>query len=837
MLQMFINIFAAALVVSGSMFAATGQGGGVVLEDGLVLELAARPENSVISPDGIRALLHSGEWIQPSADGQAVLNGKAIGTWRNINPDEAGWYRGASLSNAYMYFRYVSDTDEIVLLEANGHEMAYINGVPRSGNPYGNKDEYEDWETKFNYSLIPVRLQAGVNEFLFRCNRRALKVTLHPADQKLHFNGNDMTLPDIRVNHPADTYGAIPIVNASGQPYEGLHIKTWSGNLEPAYHPVRRINPLSVYKAPFRIVLPDVPAEEGSVMLQLELVDRSNTRERSLAATSIEVNVVSEKSSYKETFISVMDGSVQYYGVNPPLGLQTDPALFLSLHGAGVEAINQAKSYGSKNWGYIVAPTNRRPYGYNWENWGRLDALEVLDIARKKYNIDPNRIYLTGHSMGGHGTWHLGINYPDRFAALGPSAGWISIWGYRIRPQSFTTDTGKMLIRSARQSDTYAFAPNLKQTGVYVIHGADDDNVPAEQSRSMIATIAPFHKDYVYHEEPGAGHWWDNSEGGGADCVDWMPMFDYFARRSVPGPGRIRMIEFITANPAVSSKNHWVEIIQQKEQQQMSRIEIHVDTDTRTFSGETENIAMLSIDTGMLYGDMPLNVTLDGQTISGIGMPADSVLYFQIGANTWRQSGIYEKTQKYPGRTGNFREILNHNVAFVYGTRGTAEENAWAVESARFDAEAIWYQGNGAIEVIPDSSFDAELYRDRNILLFGNAQTNSAWNSLLSGSPVRVERDKITIEGVDYSGTDLACLMIRPRSDSSIASVGVVSGTGITGMKYAGLAPYHHPYVGLPDIVVYDSDILESDDAGIRFIGYFGNDWSVSGGELVRRER
>jgi len=46
-----------------------------------------------------------------------------------------------------------------------------------------------------------------------------------------------------------------------------------------------------------------------------------------------------------------LDGSVQYYAVNPPIDLKGKPALFLSLHGAGVEAINQANAYYHKDWG------------------------------------------------------------------------------------------------------------------------------------------------------------------------------------------------------------------------------------------------------------------------------------------------------------------------------------------------------------------------------------------------------------------------------------------------------------------------------------------------------
>jgi len=77
--------------------------------------------------------------------------------------------------------------------------------------------------------------------------------------------------------------------------------------------------------------------------------------------------------------------------------------------------------------------------------------------------------------------------------------------------------------------------------------------------------------------------------------------------------------------------------------------------------------------------------------------------------------------------------------------------------------------------------------------------------------------------------------MIRPRTDSEFASVGVVSGTGIEGMRLANFAQYHHPYVSLPDIVIYDSEITKSDEQGVRLTGYFGNDWSMEKGEFVGR--
>lgn len=136
-----------------------------------------------------------------------------------------------------------------------------------------------------------------------------------------------------------------------------------------------------------------------------------------------------------------------------------------------------------------MAPTNRRPYGYDWEDWGRLDALEVLNLFKSKWAIDPARIYLTGHSMGGHGTWHLGATFPDQFGAIGPSAGWISFFICLARYQSSAIAAGKMLLRAASASRTTALAENYKQLGIYIIHGDSDRNVPVEQSRRMVKLL------------------------------------------------------------------------------------------------------------------------------------------------------------------------------------------------------------------------------------------------------------------------------------------------------------------------------------------------------------
>jgi len=232
-----------------------------------------------------------------------------------------------------------------------------------------------------------------------------------------------------------------------------------------------------------------------------------------------------------------------------------------------------------------------------------------------------------------------------------------------------------------------------------------------------------------------------------------------------------------------------------------------------------------------LEGDV--TVSLDGQLISDIKIPADGKILLQNENGQWKVIDKLNPENKNPERCGNFREAFNHNVLFVYGTHGNKEENKWALDKAKLDAEKIWYQGNGSIETIKDDNFSLEKYKDRSVILFGNSKTNSAWKLLLKESPVQVNSGDIKVGDKEYKGKDFACLMIRPRTDSKDASVGVISGTGIEGMDLMNLAPYFDQYVNLPDIVIYNKGILQSDENGVKFTGYFGNDWSLEKGEFV----
>ncbi len=101
---------------------------------------------------------------------------------------------------------------------------------------------------------------------------------------------------------------------------------------------------------------------------------------------------------------------------------------------------------------------------------------------------------------------------------------------------------------------------------------------------------------------------------------------------------------------------------------------------------------------------------------------------------------------------------------------------------------------------------------------------------------MQVRRGHLTIARRRIGGADLACLFIRPRPGSDVASVGVVSGTGAPGMRLTGRLRYFLSGVAYPDLAVIGPEMLAEGVVGVRVAGFFGQDWSVEAGDIAWRE-
>jgi hypothetical protein len=268
----------------------------------------------------------------------------------------------------------------------------------------------------------------------------------------------------------------------------------------------------------------------------------------------------------------------------------------------------------------------------------------------------------------------------------------------------------------------------------------------------------------------------------------------------------------------------------------LSSIKLTHDPEKRSFAGKTENVACLAIDVRHLKPGAPVHIELDGQKLAEVPWPSDGgKIWLYRDNDKWRVGTKPAADTKSPPRSGPFRDAFRNRMIFVIGTKGSAEENAWALHKARFDTESFWYRGNGFIPIVTDQLFDPAKDRDRNVVLYGNADTNAAWKALLDKSPAQVKTGSASIGGRTTKGDNLGCLFARPRPGSDVASVGVVGGTGIKGMRLSDRLPFFISGIGYPDCVFLGPDALTKGLEGVKAAGFFGNDWSVEHGEFAWR--
>jgi predicted esterase len=133
------------------------------------------------------------------------------------------------------------------------------------------------------------------------------------------------------------------------------------------------------------------------------------------------------------------------------------------------------------------------------------DVMNVLEMMRKEFNVDENRTYLMGHSMGGAGTFFLGSKHAKEWTALAP-----------IAPAAFSMAANRGAILQA-----------IKDAGVpiFVTTGDADEMVPVAGTRGWVDTMKELNMNHEYKEYPGVTH--------GPIIEAAMPdIFAYFARHT-----------------------------------------------------------------------------------------------------------------------------------------------------------------------------------------------------------------------------------------------------------------------------------------------------------------
>jgi len=176
-----------------------------------------------------------------------------------------------------------------------------------------------------------------------------------------------------------------------------------------------------------------------------------------------------------------------------------DYPLMLFLHGAGERGntLDLVKKHGppklaaaGENFPFIIVSPQCREK----TSWKARPLKKLLDQITRRYRVDRTRIYLTGLSMGGFGTWALAAAYPEYFAAMAPICG----------------------------SGDPETAPRLTGIPVWAFHGAKDSVVPLENQQGMVDALKAAGGQVRFTIYPEAGHdsWTETYEN--PDLYTWF---------------------------------------------------------------------------------------------------------------------------------------------------------------------------------------------------------------------------------------------------------------------------------------------------------------------------
>jgi len=217
----------------------------------------------------------------------------------------------------------------------------------------------------------------------------------------------------------------------------------------------------------------------------------------------------SPTAAYEEAAVSIQEAGrpVEFrYRLLRPQPLVPDHRypVILFLHGAGERGVDNARQLKylpewlaapeerERRPCFVVAPQCRPDHAWVAIDWQTKQvpplpsepavdlaaALAALDAVLAREPVDPRRIYLTGLSMGGYGSWELAARHPDRFAAVLPICG----------------------------GGDVATAERLAPLPIWSFHGTADPVVPLEVSRRMVRAVETAGGRPVCSELPGVGH-------------------------------------------------------------------------------------------------------------------------------------------------------------------------------------------------------------------------------------------------------------------------------------------------------------------------------------------
>jgi dienelactone hydrolase len=544
----------------------------------------------------------------------------------------------------------------------------------------------------------------------------------------------------------------------------------------------------------------------------LAVLDTGLQRARELATG--EPGWTKRKGWVSRAYRSRVDGSVQPYAVTiPPNNSPGFPEwLEVVLHGRGA-TLNEVSFLYSHD--RAKPPTTGHQFiqldvfgrGNNAYRWaGETDVFEAIESVKKRYSIDASRIVLRGFSMGGAGAWHLGLHYPDQWAAVEAGAGFVEtkVYAKIANPPPYV-----------HIYDALDYAVNASNVPI-VGYGGEDD----PQLRASVAIREELeHEGYKFYAlGPKPGYLRALFLVGPKTAHRWHPdsrkeAESFVGRHQSPGILQLSTQRFVTYTERY---NRCFGLTIHQLERQYERAEVSMGPNERDPDDQicqTRNVAIFS----RVGAPSRKTFTIDGQTF-----PMTHGNMFERVDGRWRlfQRGT-TRLMKLHGLQGPIDDAFMESFVCVRpsGQTGRSPVNDFALlQLDRFAQEfPRWMRGD--IRVKTDRQLRPPEIEANHIVVFGTPSTNPLIAHAMRTAPIRWTKGAITVGARKFDGKTHMLSMIYPNR-SNTRYIVINSGHTFHEADFKGTNALLYPRVG-------DWAITDVRTGAVVAEGVFDRNWRL----------
>lgn len=376
----------------------------------------------------------------------------------------------------------------------------------------------------------------------------------------------------------------------------------------------------------------------------------------------------------------------------------------------------------------VVAPNGFETMSY--QGFAEDDVWRVISEVQALFHVDPDRVYLTGLSMGGAGTMKLGLRYPDRFAAIAPVCGFVgALTGVEEeagRPAVFR--------RLETCMSSLPIAENAFALPVKLMHGEADPVVPVKNSIALHDRLQELGYRVEMEIYPGVDH------------AAWVPayenarIFEWFSQfRRDPAP---RKVIYKSGDPQGGS-SYWTNIEEPERIREFAQIEAKADSGVITVTTSNVQRFSLAVPHCLIPFESVAEIQIDGQTAYR-GTMGERIRFAKADGD-WKWTRQEFPRRLLPGMS-SLDEAMEQRHVYVYGTDGPAD----AVEEARSLAVAKSLKGTVADvqwKVLPEDALSPEILEENNVVLFSTLSGSSFLKRHLGQLPLQAKNGRLEFAG------------------------------------------------------------------------------------------